>query len=533
VKLDPNENLLKNWRNLLSSRVESWKVRLQQVGTKNSMNALYAFFLGETAWPVLQSFYQGHTESTILLLSQIIGSVGANLISGQIEQWKDKGEIEYSDIKDNAELQKYLDILASKLGTLDILGNNLNEEDEVNFHNFLDAHTDSEAVKTYIGQYTNNSVTNVETINISNNHVVDNFVVILPADAESSTKNIQYKFPGIGGIDGIGDALTFSIKKAGQGGAFDDGRVIYFAYGDSELQYALYGVGDYLSDEKYYSAMEEALKLLLAFKPWNVPVVIAASSFVQSQLTHNLLIKYTCFTDPSDPHIYVLRREKDWKIYFDKRESRFHELRHIPRYLRNYDKTIRNGLSIFPVLNTDIYAGMECSKIWLEEIRKRSLYDPLNPNVDYQILSEYREELVEKETFTWESLRRKLVKNGFEPSKQWEFEGQRVLAQSYLQVKNDLVQLPAGIALNNELWVQVHDNFYTNTRLLRNILRLADIEDEFRTLPPEKLLSLLNNADFIEIKNRLSSAESTDAARKLAIALKPKFKIAMTAARCS
>lgn len=536
MKAKDHEIIIRTWRDTLSSRLDIWKQRFQKVGTTCSLSGLYAFFLAETAWPVLQSFYQGHAEAATVLLSQIIGSVGANLISGQIEKWKNEGGINEADILDNSELLKYLDIFADKLGALEILGQNLKEIDKSVFHDFVKNNGldyNSVAIETYIKQSTTKIQANkVECINIGNQSTIEKLVVVLPKAAQKDNSyETHYHFSQFGLPSNVGDTLTYSIKKTGQSGTFEDGRLIYFAYGDSELQYALYGVGNSITYQKYLTAMEEALRLLLVFKPWHVPVVIAASSFVQSKLTASLLTKYSCFTDISDPHIFMLRRESDWKIYFEKREKRYQKLRHVPRYLRNYDKTVRDDLSSFPVLNTDVYAGIECSKVWLSEIMKRRLYDPLNPSLDYQRLSDFREELVEKETFTWESLRMKLVQQGFEPSKEWEFEGQRILAQSYLQMRNDLVQLPSGIALNNELWVQNHDNFYTNTRLLRNILRLTGVENEFIKLEPKKLLSLLSNADFIEIKSKLSLAKSPDAARKLVIGMKKEFNVAMAAVR--
>ena len=279
-------------------------------------------------------------------------------------------------------------------------------------------------------------------------------------------------------------------------------KPIYFIYGDSDVQLLLYKVGSVITENKFYNALEHALKLLITFKPYTTCIVIAASSVIQSDITNKLVQKFKCFSECANPHIYFLRRESDWKDYLTKRREKSESLKKISRYSIYYDKKIIERLKGIPSLRRNFLAGNTCSQNWIEKAEIILNSFPSKVILNSEQLNEFSEEILFSSIFVWEAIEAKLNQIGIIIPK-WSNDLQLSLVISYLSMYSDIFQLPTGINLSWDFWPKLTDSYYTNIKLLDLILELIDVKDDFLKIQPNNLLKMIISDELFEYKYKI------------------------------
>jgi len=279
---------------------------------------------------------------------------------------------------------------------------------------------------------------------------------------------------------------------------------IYFIYGDSDVQFLLYGVGKYISEIEYYDAMDNAFRLLLAFKPYSSRIVITASSVITSYLTDKLIQYYKCFANPLKPHVSILRRESNWEYYFEKRRENTKNLKNIKKYELFYNSNIIEKLEGVSTLRKETYSGVECSEIWVEKAEKIISNIPSNKKIS---LSDLPEEILHNTIFVWETIEERLNERGIiVPS--WSKDLQYALVESYLSTFSSFFLFPLRINLPWDFWSIKSYFYFTNIKLLNLILDITGFSSDFCELSPPQLLEFIKSEDFLEYKYRLDLAKT-------------------------
>ena len=181
-------------------------------------------------------------------------------------------------------------------------------------------------------------------------------------------------------------------------------KPIYFSYADSDVQALYCGTGNGHRVADYAVAMEKALRLLLAFKPFSNPIMLSASSVIQSRITLDLVTKYMLVFDTQPPQLHVLRRESDWADYFAKRTENTHQLLHLERYKGYFDDHVRAVVGTIPATRKSVYSGRTCSELWLASLDR--VLPPRLGNMT-TVLSDLRtetEKILESSIFVWEAV---------------------------------------------------------------------------------------------------------------------------------
>ncbi len=304
---------------------------------------------------------------------------------------------------------------------------------------------------------------------------------------------------------------------------------VYFLYGDSDVQFSAYKIGQSIPINRYYTAINEALRLLIIFKPFESEIIISPSSIIQSNLTEKLFNSFACFSNEVPNHIILLRRESCWKDYFEKRMNESFILKEIPKYGTFYTKDKIEKVKEFSTTNKSFKAGFECSTKWVEETHKILKTNSGTGDVSIETLSDISKEVLGKGIFVWEAIWPSLLKLGLKDNL---IDSCKIaLINSYLSIYNDKALLPTGINLPWEFWPLPPKRYYANLKILYQIIKIAKIEKYIFNASPSKLLPFLIDERLINFKILLETGESNG--RLLEYAIKNKKLIYRAAKKIS
>jgi len=283
---------------------------------------------------------------------------------------------------------------------------------------------------------------------------------------------------------------------------------IYFSYGDSDVQTFIYEVGKSISEDDYFKVMEEALRLLLLFKPFSTELVLAPSSIIQSELTENLIKDFLCFSLNECPHLLALRREVNWKDYISKRENDTKSLIKIPRFSNYFQKKVIEKVSMIRSTSKKIRSGNVCASIWVNE--SYQFYNSIHGGkiLKKETLFEIAQEILDNNIFVWETIDIHLKNMGLIIPK-WKKDLQLSLVRSYLSVYSKSHLIPTGINLPWEFWPHKPSRYYADLKVCRQIVNYLNkkYKDFIYGAPPNKLLKLISEPLFLEYKRRIENGE--------------------------
>lgn len=277
---------------------------------------------------------------------------------------------------------------------------------------------------------------------------------------------------------------------------------IYFTYGDSDVQ-SLF-IKTKHSEAAYYDFMANAFRFLLTFKPLTSVIVINASSVIESHLTRRLVQEYKCFSEAPEPHFSVLRKESTWHDYIEKRRINTEKLMHIEKYNMFYNDKILNIFNDISVIRKRHNSGSETSQNWLKKAQK--IIPIITPNAAKIDITDLPDEIFHDSIFVWEAIEEKLRKRGI-IIPDWSNQLQYALVESYLSIFSETYIFPSRDSFNLDL-SQNFSFYFTNVRLLKEILLRADILIDFIKLTPSQLFSFIKSNDLLNFKSKLDSAKS-------------------------
>lgn len=141
-------------------------------------------------------------------------------------------------------------------------------------------------------------------------------------------------------------------------------KPIYLTYADSDVQ-ALYLSGEPHASARYANALDEAVRLLICFKPPQSHILLGPSSLVQSRLTRNVLLPHLRESANNDyGQILLLRRESSWAEYFDKRQQNVETLRAIESFAEYFDQRVIQDISVLPSSRKKFFSGASTVDNW-------------------------------------------------------------------------------------------------------------------------------------------------------------------------
>lgn len=79
---------LDRWRARLRADSDGWWAHARRAGAES----VYASLSAAVLWPLVEAAQKGELMPVLLALGAVTGGVGANLISAQIQRWKDRSE---------------------------------------------------------------------------------------------------------------------------------------------------------------------------------------------------------------------------------------------------------------------------------------------------------------------------------------------------------------------------------------------------------------------------------------------------------
>lgn len=152
-------------------------------------------------------------------------------------------------------------------------------------------------------------------------------------------------------------------------------RPIYLTYADSDVQ-ALYLNSRPGRSHQYLDALNEAMRLLVCFKPLSAPLIVSPSSLVQSSITRSILIPFLQ-TEQSERHqILVIRRESTWEEYFDKRQVNTQELRRSAIYSGYFDSKLIREISGIEASRKKFFSGADTVRRWSKLVQRTAPVPP-------------------------------------------------------------------------------------------------------------------------------------------------------------
>lgn len=128
---------LDTWRRQLQTRLEGWWSRVERAGA----TSVYAGLSAATLWPLVDASRKGELVPVALALGAVTSGVGANLIAGQIQRWKDAKRVGEPDlaawieerVARDANLRAALDEVLEKLEAIATAQAKLGESDRQAF----------------------------------------------------------------------------------------------------------------------------------------------------------------------------------------------------------------------------------------------------------------------------------------------------------------------------------------------------------------------------------------------------------------
>lgn len=278
----------------------------------------------------------------------------------------------------------------------------------------------------------------------------------------------------------------------------ESNKYIYFIYGDSELQSLL--VPTRYSEIEYYDRMANSFRMLLTFKPLTCVIVISASSVIESLLTRQLVQEYKCFSEP-EKHFSVIRKEATWQDYIEKRRFNTEKLMIIEKYSRYYENEIVSSFNDISVIRKRCNSGIEASENWLKKAKK--IVPLIDPNAAKIDIDDIPHEILYDSVFVWDEIHEKIRKRGIIiPNRSDQL--QYALVESYLSIFTETCVFPFGDSLSLEL--PQNYVYFTNVKLLKEILSQANILTDFLELTPLQLLHFINSDELLYFKSKLDSA---------------------------
>ncbi|HQF63389.1 MAG TPA: SUMF1/EgtB/PvdO family nonheme iron enzyme [Anaerolineaceae bacterium] len=131
---------LDSWKAQIADYFKSRAPRIKQAGA----NTLYGLLAVGALLPAISAYHGGEIAPVVIVLSDLLGSVGSNLIANLIQKWKDKTEEQIAHevlgaAQQDASLQETLDGLLEKLEVVSSAQQALSEADKQWFVETLQA----------------------------------------------------------------------------------------------------------------------------------------------------------------------------------------------------------------------------------------------------------------------------------------------------------------------------------------------------------------------------------------------------------
>mgnify|MGYP001158007861 CR=1 FL=1 len=107
---------LESWKAQIADYFKSHALLIKQAGA----DTLYGLLAAGALLPAIGAYQGGEVFPVMMALSELLGNIGGNLISNQIQKWKDKTDAEVAreilgSIRQDANVQQALDTLLEKL----------------------------------------------------------------------------------------------------------------------------------------------------------------------------------------------------------------------------------------------------------------------------------------------------------------------------------------------------------------------------------------------------------------------------------
>lgn len=276
---------------------------------------------------------------------------------------------------------------------------------------------------------------------------------------------------------------------------------IYFTYGDSDVQSIL---KTNYTEAGYYDFMSNAFRFLLTFKPLTSVIVISASSVIESHLTRRLVQEYNCFSQHSEPHFSVLRKESTWQDYIEKRRGNTTKLMNTEKYKMYYNDKIINTFDDIAVIRKRNNSGSETSQKWLKEAKE--IIPRIDLNATKIDITDLPDEILEDSIFVWDEIKRNLEDRDI-IIPDWSDELQYALVESYFTTFAKSYIFPYRDCYNFDL-SQSSFIYFTNMRLIKRILTQADMLVDFLRLTPSQLLTFIQSDGLLNFKSKLDLCKS-------------------------
>ncbi len=268
-------------------------------------------------------------------------------------------------------------------------------------------------------------------------------------------------------INQVGGDQTIIIQKTPS-----SSLPIYLTYADSDVQALCLNHAKGISVRKYVEELSLVVRLLICFKPLDIPLCVAPSSLVQSEITREVLLPFLELDERERAMIQLPRREAEWGDYFAKRQNNVKDLRHKDVYSGYYDSALIRNLSKLDATRKRYFSGSETIKNWAEKINGHP-----NSGQSSDALLDLAGELLETKAFVYETSLEALNKiEMLEGSLSLE-EARAFLVDSYLDSVVKDCAIPTGIALRWDpcpvsTW---RDNEVYNIRTLETFAKKYDV----------------------------------------------------------
>lgn len=159
----------------------------------------------------------------------------------------------------------------------------------------------------------------------------------------------------------IGDKYVVNLSQTTR-------HPIYLTYADSDVQ-ALYLSGAPGEASRYAAALNEAIRLLICFKPRGTPMLISPSSIIQSQISRSVLLPFLQGLPVDQQHLLLLRREASWDEYFEKRQENTSALRKHEAFSGYFDPVAMQEISVLDASRKKFFSGADTIRKWSARVR--------------------------------------------------------------------------------------------------------------------------------------------------------------------
>jgi hypothetical protein len=238
-------------------------------------------------------------------------------------------------------------------------------------------------------------------------------------------------------INQVGGNQTIFIQKISS-----PSFPIYLTYADSDVQALCLNHAKGISVRKYVEELSLVVRLLICFKPLDIPLCVAPSSLVQSEITREVLLPFLELDERERAMVQLLRREADWGDYFAKRQNNVKDFRHKEIYSGYYDSALIRNLSKLDATRKRYFSGSETIKNWAERINSHP-----NSRQSSDALLDLAGELLEAKAFVYETSLEALNKIEMLDGSLSLEEARAFLVDSYLDSVVKDCAIPTSIAL--------------------------------------------------------------------------------------